>query len=107
MSVLEECKILSTEDIDVSSEKENNFTFEDYNLDGYEDFSVWHLDEGMGICKIYRSLNFTSTLNKFKALKPGCGDDFVNILNDGEVLINTLYHDNGPKSFSMLLDALK
>lgn len=105
--MLEERKILSTEDIDVSSGKENDFTFEDYKRDGYKDFSVWHLDEGMGICKIYRLFIFAPTLNKFKEIKPGCGDDFVNILTDGDVLINTLYHDNDPKSCSMPLHALK
>jgi hypothetical protein len=105
--VLEERKILSTEDIDVSSGKENHFTFEDYNLDGYKDFSVWHLDEGMGTYKIYRLFIFTPTLNKFKEVKSIYGDDFVNILTDGDVLINTLYHDNDPKSCSMPLGALK
>jgi hypothetical protein len=27
-------------------------SFEDYNHDGYRDFSIWHLDEGMGTYKI-------------------------------------------------------
>jgi len=51
-SVLGSDKVLSTEDIDVSSDKRNHIAFEDYNRDGYKDFSIWHLDEGMGTYKI-------------------------------------------------------
>ncbi|WP_303745268.1 XAC2610-related protein, partial [Enterobacter hormaechei] len=91
MSILNDGKIISTEEIDVSSEKKNHVTLEDYNRDGYKDFSVWHLDEGMGTYKIYRLFIFSPPEGKFKEIKPGCGDDFVNIRIDGDNLINTFY----------------
>ena len=107
MSILNDGKIISTEDIDVSSEKKNHVTLEDYNRDGYKDFSVWHLDEGMGTYKIYRLFIFSPPEGKFKEIKPGCGDDFVNIRIDGDNLINTFYDGNAPKSCAMPIDALK
>ncbi|WP_419963732.1 hypothetical protein [Pantoea vagans] len=30
----------------------------DYNHDGYRDFSIWHLDEGVGTYKKYRLFIF-------------------------------------------------
>lgn len=107
ISVLNHGKILSTEEIDVLSEKKNHITFEDYNRDGYKDFSVWHLDEGMGTYKVYRLFIFTPTEKKFKEIKPVCGDDFVNIRIEGENLINVLYDGNTPKSCAIPLKALK
>lgn len=105
--LLDDGSILSTEYIDVSSEKKNHITFEDYNRDGYEDFSVWHLDEGMGTYKIYRLFIFTPAEKKFKEIKPTCGDDFLNIRTEGENLINVLYDDNAPKSCAIPLKNLK
>jgi hypothetical protein len=105
--LLDDGGILSTEYIDVSSEKKNHITFEDYNRDGYKDFSVWHLDEGMGVYKIYRLFIFTPAEKKFKEIKPTCGDDFLNIRTEGENLINVLYDDNAPKSCVIPLKNLK
>lgn len=107
VSILNDGNVFSTEDIDVSSEKKNHITIEDYNRDGYKDFSVWHLDEGMGTYKIYRLFIFSLAENKFKEIKPSCGDDFVNIRIDGENLINAIYDDNAPKSCTMPLKTLK
>lgn len=107
VSILNYGKVFSTEDIDVSSEKKNHITIEDYNRDGYKDFSVWHLDEGMGTYKIYRLFIFSQVEKKFKEIKPTCGDDFVNIRIDGENLINVIYDDNAPKSCTMPLKTLK
>lgn len=107
MSILIHGKIISTEEIDVSSEKKNHVTFEDYNRDGYKDFSVWHLDEGMGTYKIYRLFIFAPPEGKFKEIKSGCGDGFVNIRIEGDNLINTFYDGNAPKSCAMPIDALK
>jgi len=107
VSILNDGNVLSTEDIDVSSEKKNHIIIEDYNRDGYKDFSLWHLDEGMGTHKIYRLFIFSKTEKKFKEIKPTCGDDFVNIRTDGGDLINVIYDDNAPKLCTMPLKTLK
>jgi len=107
ISISNDGKIITIQKIDVSSEKKNHVTFEDYNRDGYKDFSVWHLDEGMGTYKIYRLFIFAPPEEKFVEIKPKCGDDFVNIRIDGDNLINTFYDDNAPKSCVMPNDVLK
>lgn len=61
----------------------------------------------MGTYKIYRLFIFSPPEGKFKEIKPGCGDDFVNIRIDGDNLINTFYDGNTPKSCAMPIDALK
>ncbi|HHE5700239.1 TPA: hypothetical protein ACPEY2_004191 [Citrobacter amalonaticus] len=107
VSVSEAGKQINLENVDVSSEKKNHITFEDYNRDGYKDFSIWHLDEGMGTYKIYRLFVFSPADNKFKEIKPTCGDDFVNVRIEGHDLINMIYDDNTPKSCSIPLKSLK
>lgn len=107
VSVLGNGKILSAEDIDVSSERKNHIILEDYNRDNYKDFSVWHVDEGMGKFKIYRLFMFSPAENKFNEIKSTCGDDFIDIRIDNEYLINTIYDDNAPKSCATSRDDLK
>ncbi|WP_395313181.1 hypothetical protein V1603_20330 [Enterobacter sp. ECC-219] len=107
VSVLEAGKQVNLKNVDVSSEKENHITFEDYNRDGYKDFSIWHLDEGMGTYKIYRLFVFSPAEIKFKEKKPACGDNFVNVRVEGHDLINMIYDDNTPKSCSIALKSLK
>lgn len=107
VSVLEAGKQVNLENVNISSGKENHITFEDYNRDGYKDFSIWHLDEGMGTYKIYRFFVFSPADNKFKEIKPTCGDDFVNVRIEGHDLINMIYDDNTPKSCSIPLKSLK
>jgi hypothetical protein len=107
VSVLDGKKKLNTEDIDVSSEKKNHILLDDYNLDGYKDFSVWHLDEGMGGYKTYRMFIFSPIEKKFKEIKPTCGGDFINIRIEGDNLINMTYEDSAPKSCSIPLKTLR
>lgn len=107
VSVLDAGKQVNLKNVDVSSEKENHITFEDYNRDGYKDFSIWHLDEGMGTYKIYRLFVFSPAEIKFKEKKPACGDNFVNVRVEGHDLINMIYDDNTPKSCSIPLKSLK
>lgn len=87
--------------------RKNHITFEDYNRDGYKDFSIWHLDEGMGTYKIHRLFVFSPADKKFKEIKPTCGDDFVNVRIEGQDLVNMIYDDNTPKSCSIPLKSLK
>ncbi|WP_261641168.1 hypothetical protein [Erwinia mallotivora] len=102
VSVLEAGKQVDLENVDVSSEKKSH-----YNRDGYKDFSIWHLDEGMGTYKIYRLFFFSPAEKKFKEIKPTCGDDFINVRIEGHDLINMIYDDNTPKSCSIPLKSLK
>lgn len=106
VSVSDADKQVNIKRIDVSSEKNNHITFEDYNRDGYKDFSIWHLDEGMGTYKIYRLFIFSPADEKFKEIKPTCGNDFVNVRVEGHVLINMIYDDNTPKSCSIPLRSI-
>ncbi|WP_350437369.1 XAC2610-related protein [Pseudocitrobacter faecalis] len=107
VSVLDAGKQVNIENVDVSSGKKNHITFEDYNRDGYKDFSIWHLDEGMGTYKIYRLFIFSPPDKNFKEIKPTCGDDFVNLRIEGHDLINMIYDDNIPKPCSIPLKSLK
>lgn len=72
-------KLLNTDSVDVSSEKKNHILYQDYNLDGYIDLSVWHLDEGIATYKVYRIFLFDKIDKRFKEVFPECGDGFLNI----------------------------
>lgn len=98
VSVIDAGKQINLENFNVSSEKKNHITFEGYNRDGYKDFSIWYLDEGMGTYKIYRLFVFSPADKKFKEIKHICGDNFVNVRIEGHDLINMIYDDNTPKS---------
>lgn len=98
VSVSEAGKQVNQENVDVSSEEKNHITFEDYNRNGYKDFGIWHLDEGVGTYKIYRLFIFSPADKKFKEIKPTCGDDFVNVRIEGH---NMIYDNNTPKSCSI------
>jgi hypothetical protein len=52
----------------------------DYNFDGYKDFSVSHIDDGMGTYTIYDVFLYSPKGNGFVAVLPRCGDMFNNIL---------------------------
>ncbi|WP_371221186.1 XAC2610-related protein [Pantoea dispersa] len=106
VSILDAGKLVNVESIDVSSEKKNHITFEDYNHDGYKDFSIWHLDEGMSTYKIYRLFIFSPAGKKFIEVMSACGDEFVNVrVEEGNLInvINVINDDNAPKSCAMSL----
>lgn len=90
-------KILNTDSFDVSSEKKNHILYQDYNLDGYIDLSVWHLNEGMASYKLYRIFLFDKIDKRFKEVFSECGGGFLNIKIEGTKLINTYFADNTPK----------
>jgi len=60
----------------------------------------------MGTYKIYRLFIFSPADEKFKEIKPTCGNDFVNVRVEGHVLINMIYDDNTPKSCSIPLRSI-
>ncbi|KAF2080362.1 XAC2610-related protein [Flavobacterium sharifuzzamanii] len=46
--------------------KETNIEIEDYNFDGYKDFSVYHTDDGMGVYRVYQIFIYNPTNGLFK-----------------------------------------
>lgn len=68
--------------IQSDSQKKINLINEDYNLDGNNDFSIWHMDEGMSTYKVYRIFIFNEKINDFIEIDPSCGDGFINISLD-------------------------
>lgn len=75
----------------------------DYNYDGYRDFAISHVDDGMGTYEIYDIYVFSPQLRRFILLRPGCGDQFVNVrlLKKERVLINSYFSENRYKSCKM------
>ncbi|MEN2401395.1 hypothetical protein GKZ90_0016515 [Flavobacterium sp. MC2016-06] len=78
-------KIQVIDSIETSiTDKEMHVAIEDYNFDGYKDFSVYRLDDGMGVYTIYQIFIYNPTNGKFKALQipvncnPEC-DEFCDV----------------------------
>ncbi len=91
----------TVERIDIETEKKVTARVADYNFDGYQDFSLSHLDDGMGTYRIYQIYVFSSAEKKFVQLKPNCGDEFINVtLSKPEQrrLFNYYFSDNGLKT---------
>lgn len=91
-----ELNIKQVINFDVSSERAVHVAIEDYNFDGVFDFSVWYLDEGMGIYTIHRIFLFSKNENFFVEYLPRCGDAFVNLRVDNakKRLISTYFENN-------------
>lgn len=51
------------------SEKDMFLELNDYNFDGFTDFSCYSLDEGMGVYSIYQIYLYNKKHNKFERLK--------------------------------------
>lgn len=77
-------------------ETEPHLDVQDFNFDGYLDFAVWYLDEGMGTYTIHRIFVFESKTQSFVEIKPRCGDEFLNLKvnKTKRALINTYYLNN-------------
>ena len=91
----------TVERIDIETEKKVTARVADYNFDGYQDFSLSHLDDGMGTYRIYQIYVFSPAEKKFVQLKPSCGDEFINVtLSKPEQrrLFNSYFSDNGLKT---------
>lgn len=85
--------------ITVDTEKKLKLTIEDYNFDGYRDFSISHLDDGMGVFNISRVFLFSPTDKDFREIFPDCGDEFLNLKKDvaAKALVSTYFKDNVPE----------
>lgn len=91
----------TVETINIETEKKVTARVADYNFDGYQDFSLSHLDDGMGTYRSYQICVFSSAEKKFVQLKPGCCDEFINVTlskPEQKRLLNSYFSDNGLKS---------
>jgi hypothetical protein len=91
---------LISEDIHVDTEKRLDLLSEDYNFDGYKDFSIAHLDDGMGTYTIYQIYIFSKKDGKFIAARPKCGEEFINIVlsKKKHTLTNSFFSENEIKT---------
>lgn len=87
-----------TEAISFQTEKAMHVEMDDYNFDGFKDFSVWYIDDGMGTYSIHRIFIYIPKKSTFKELSPACGDEFINLKVDKakKVLNSTYYKANEP-----------
>ena len=85
-----------TRAIVIDTEKNLHADIADYNFDGDPDFSIWHVDDGMGTYAQYRIFTFSRTRGDFVELVPACGDEFIDVRlsNKDKVLHNSYYSGN-------------
>lgn len=85
--------------IEFDTEKTLNIEISDYNFDGNLDFSIWHMDEGMGTYLIYRVFIFNPKNKKFTEASPSCGEEFINLNSNRKTktLSSTYFKGNTPK----------
>jgi hypothetical protein len=68
-----------SETIAVDTEKPLRIKVADYNFDGHLDFSISHVDDGMGTYDLYDIYVYAPKEKKFVLLQPKCGDAFINV----------------------------
>jgi hypothetical protein len=78
-----------------------HLSIDDYNADSYQDFSIWHLDEGNGVHTIHRVFLYQPQRATFRETFPECGDLFLNMqvmaTEKGRFLRSTYFADWVPK----------
>ncbi|CAN7690755.1 hypothetical protein LJR289_005508 [Pseudoduganella sp. LjRoot289] len=96
-------EIDASDTIEVETEKKLKISVEDYNFDGHKDFSVSHLDDGMGTYQIYQVYLYSLKEKKFLPLTPKCGDEFINLVvnKTKRTLTNSYMVDNRYKTCQM------
>lgn len=84
--------------ISFQTEKVMHVEVGNYNFDGFQDFSVWYVDDGMGTYSIHRIFVYAPKDSSFKELKPVCGDEFLNLKVNKEkrILCSMYYKGNVP-----------
>jgi hypothetical protein len=90
----------SSEEIVLGIESVPHLRIDDFNFDGYSEFSVSYLDEGMGTYKVDRVFLFDPVSLKFQETMPSCGDEFLNLVIDRKrhILRSTYFQDGVPKT---------
>ena len=88
-------KLVQEESFLVDTEKSIHISIDDYNFDGKQEFSVWYMDDGMGIYPIHRVFLFSPSNNKFIEIRPRCGDEFINLkVNRRKKTLTSTYYEN-------------
>jgi hypothetical protein len=82
--------------VSIDSENPVRVEIDDYNFDGFKDFSLSHVDDGQGTYSIYRIFVYSRKTRNFVEIQPKCGDEFINIKLDkkNKTVINSYYSDN-------------
>jgi hypothetical protein len=82
--------------IPLEIESQPNVRVQDFNFDGYLDFEVWYVDEGMGKYTVHRVFVFSPDSLTFTEALPKCGDEFLNLKvnKTRRALISTYYVEN-------------
>jgi hypothetical protein len=96
-------KDLIAEKIEIDTERSLKLISDDYNFDGNADFSISHLDDGMGTYTIFQIFVYSRKDKKFEVLRPECGDEFINIVvsKKDRSLKNSYIFDNHFKACTM------
>lgn len=91
------------ETLTVETEKKLKINLEDYNFDGHMDFSISHIDDGMGTYEIFQVYVYSGKEKKFVLLTPKCGDEFINVVvsKRTRTLTNSYVLDNRNKTCKM------
>lgn len=79
--------------ISFQTEKVMHVEVGDYNFDGFQDFSVWYIDDGMGTYSTHRIFVYAPKNSSFKELKPACSDEFLNLkVNKEKKTLRSMYY---------------
>ncbi|UVM50272.1 hypothetical protein LOY38_28790 [Pseudomonas sp. B21-015] len=93
LTVTVQAKNGSKDVISFQTEKVMHVEVGDYNFDGFQDFSVWYIDDGMGTYSIHRIFVYAPKNSSFKELKPACGDEFLNLkVNKEKKILRSMYY---------------
>jgi hypothetical protein len=93
----------SSDTIALETEKKLKITVEDYDFDGHKDFSISHVDDGMGSYQIFQVYLYSVKEKKFVRLAPKCGDEFINLAvnRSKRTLTNSYMVENRYKTCQM------
>lgn len=80
----------------IDSERPVRVEIDDYNFDGFKDFSISHIDDGQGTYSIYRIFVYSKKNKTFVEIQPKCGDEFINIKVNKKTstVTNSYFRDN-------------
>jgi hypothetical protein len=109
VTVLVDAIVKSQNIITEETEKEIHIKIDDFNFDGFKDFSLSHVDDGMGTYTIDRVFLYSPKDAKFIEANSKCGDGFLNLqlLKRKKMLRSTYYANNRPKLCIQKLDVAK
>lgn len=83
---------VSSSIIAVETEKALRIQIADYNFDGHKDFSISHVDDGMGTYQIYQVYVYSPNEGRFLPLTPRCGGEFINlVVNSSKKALTSSY----------------